>query len=73
MGKLIDLTGQRFGKLIVKYRSGTYHLPSDPEHFKSDPIWHCICDCGKETDVLGSNLRHGKSHSCGCLRGRKKQ
>lgn len=39
MGKFIDLTGKRFGRLIVKgivgkNKYGTY-------------IWNCICDCGK--------------------------
>lgn len=28
----------------------------------------CLCECGKETNVLGSNLRKGNSTSCGCKR-----
>lgn len=29
--------------------------------------WRCRCECGTERDVIGSDLRAGKSKSCGCL------
>lgn len=55
---LIDLTGRRFGRLTVVSR-----VPD------TNPIkWHCRCDCGHFTDVLGWNLRSGKTTSCGCNR-----
>ena len=59
MSKLIDLTGQRFGRLTVikKVQSAT-----------SNARWLCRCDCGKETTVLGTTLRRGESKSCGCIR-----
>lgn len=60
MGKVIDLTGQRFGRLVVIGRSGT-------DKFKY-ATWKCLCDCGKETSANGSLLRRGKIKSCGCLR-----
>ena len=55
----IDLTGQRFGKLIALYPiySGDKNI-----HTK----WHCKCDCGNECDIDMGNLRAGKSKSCGC-------
>lgn len=28
---------------------------------------HCICDCGKETDVYYYGLKKGYTKSCGCL------
>ena len=28
--------------------------------------YSCICDCGKETNVLGTHLRQGSTISCGC-------
>lgn len=59
MGKFIDLTGQRFGKLVVLYRNGTSK--------NKKAIWHCKCDCGTECDVLGENLKKGNTKSCGCL------
>jgi hypothetical protein len=30
--------------------------------------WRCVCDCGRETVVSGSNLRAGNVVSCGCYR-----
>lgn len=60
MGKLIDLTGQRFGRLTVLHRV----LPN-----KDGPaVWRCHCDCGKETDVVSSSLKNGHTKSCGCIR-----
>jgi len=60
MGKLIDLTGQRFGKLTVIARDG-----SDKNN---KATWLCRCDCGKETVVRGSDLRQEKIRSCGCIK-----
>ena len=58
--KLIDLTGQRFGRLFVIERD----MSSSPKHI----MWKCKCDCGNETMVSGINLRTGNTSSCGCLR-----
>lgn len=57
--KIIDLTNQRFGKLIALY-------PTEKRQCES-VIWHCKCDCGNECDVNGSYLRDGKTSSCGCI------
>ncbi len=54
---LIDLTGQKFGKLTVMYRT-----PDSTTSVK----WHCKCDCGNECDVLGDNLKRYHTQSCGC-------
>ena len=57
MGKAVDLTGQRFGSLVVQGRGRTD---------KSRSIhWKCKCDCGNETEPSGSNLRKGRSTTCG--------
>ena len=61
--ELIDLTGQRFGRLTVLGRDGTKKYC-----FDTTPTWRCRCDCGKECIVLGRNLRSGATRSCGCLR-----
>lgn len=53
----IDETGNKYGRLTVLYRS---NIDS------KKVIWHCLCDCGKESDVQGSDLRSGKVISCGC-------
>lgn len=50
----IDLTGQRFGRLVT-----LTHV------FKVG--WRCACDCGGVTNVTGTSLRRGTTRSCGCL------
>ena len=63
--KLIDLTGQRFGRWTVINRCGTY---KDPYGYGASPMWLCRCDCGKLRAVNGNSLRRGLSTSCGCQR-----
>lgn len=55
--RLIDLTGKRFGKLIVikKEKPKNKHT-----------MWLCKCDCGKEKIVGASELKRGTTKSCGC-------
>lgn len=53
-----NLVGLRFGRLTVFARA-----TSDA---KRNPRWLCICDCGDENIVLGTNLRNGHVTSCGC-------
>lgn len=56
----IDETGNRYGKLLVLYRSPK----TDGTHI----YWHCKCDCGNECDINGTHLRTGISTHCGCER-----
>lgn len=63
MNKKFDLTNQRFGKLTALYISGRSK--------NKTLIWHCVCDCGNETDVFSTNLRSGKTTSCGCFQKEK--
>lgn len=58
-----DLTGQRFGRWTVLYQA------ESRRDSRGYPLvmWHCLCDCGVEKDVLGETLRNGRSKSCGCL------
>lgn len=58
MGKLIDLTGKRFGRLQVVMRSGSKN---------GNAMWLCHCDCGNTKTVCGVELRSGETESCGCL------
>lgn len=57
--KFIDLTGKKFGRLMVLKLAGK----SKPGAYK----WSCICDCGASAVILGSLLRDGCTKSCGCL------
>ena len=61
-----DLTGKRFGKLVVlsvDKRAGA--------NCNRKSIWLCQCDCGKTTPIWGHSLKHGLTKSCGCLRREK--
>lgn len=63
MGKLIDLTGKKFGRLTVLKRA----YNKKQENGKSVIYWECVCDCGNKRIVSGHSLRSGGSKSCGCL------
>lgn len=55
-GPRIDLTGRRFGRLVVQSMAR-----------RGDRIeCLCVCDCGKTALVSRSNLNSGRSRSCGC-------
>ena len=58
MAKLIDITGNRYGRLTVIKRDGT----SKDHH----AMWLCQCDCGNQTRVISKDLRKGHTTSCGC-------
>lgn len=60
---MIDLTGQRFGRLAAIKPTG--------ERKGTAFVWQCLCDCGKEHFVNSNNLRTGHVKSCGCLRKEK--
>ena len=58
MSRVIDLTGQKFGKLTVIKRV---------ENNKDGRAqWLCKCDCGNTKIALGKTLRNGKTTTCGC-------
>lgn len=57
-----DLSGHTFGRLTV---IGINEEESNPIRLK----WRCKCLCGKETSKRSSDLRMGRSRSCGCIRG----
>lgn len=58
-----DLTGQRFGRLIVLERV------DPPSHVKDKhyTYWKCQCDCGNITVVRRDALLNGSTQSCGCI------
>jgi len=59
MPKKIDLSGKRFGRLIVKSRAGV--------DSGGNTTWNCICDCGSTCVVVGRYLKNGDTRSCGCI------
>lgn len=59
MSRFRDLTGQRFGKLVVVRRNGSDN--------KGGAMWLCNCDCGNKKTVRSHDLTSGKTRGCGCL------
>lgn len=57
--KPLNLSGQRFGRLIALEWVST--------NKQGNSEWLCICDCGKEVIVNSQRLKSGKTKSCGCL------
>lgn len=61
MGAKVELSGKRFGRLLV---------------IKEMPIssllirirWKCLCDCGNVTTAVSQSLISGAIKSCGCLK-----
>lgn len=62
MGKFIDLTGKKFGRLTVIERASGYVSPGGYHRSR----WRCVCDCGNETVVGSRELSSGDTRSCGC-------
>lgn len=60
MGKFIDLTNRRFGRLVVIKDTGLKNR--DRRH-----IWLCKCDCGQMVEVSSHELG-SRTNSCGCLK-----
>lgn len=58
MGKFIDLTGKKFGRLTVIKRG---------PNKGTSVYWFCQCDCGAKRIIRGDALKQGKTKSCGCL------
>lgn len=64
MSRLIDLSGQRFGRLLAIERDTS----RSPKERKYRTLWKCKCDCGKEVVVWANNLVRGHTLSCGCYK-----
>lgn len=69
MGKVIDLTGNTYGRLTVL---GLDHK----EKVKNGSVvyWRCRCSCENQTivTVRAADLKSGNTKSCGCLNQEKR-
>lgn len=54
---VVDLVGQKFGKLLVVSFEGTNN--------RRQALWNCQCDCGNTKIASGANL---KKRKCKILR-----
>ena len=64
MSKLIDLTGNKYGRLTVLYKDNNRKT-------NNGSYWVCQCECGKIKSIKSSSLRRGEIVSCGCYRNEK--
>jgi len=53
-----NLTGNRFGMLVVLQYAGTV---------KSHSQWNCQCECGNLVTKPGRHLLSGATRTCGCI------
>lgn len=60
MSKRIDITGERYGKLVAIKYSHTNKAKK--------AVWECKCDCGNVHYVTAKDLRSGNTKSCGCTK-----
>jgi hypothetical protein len=60
MGRCINLSGQRFGRLIIESKA-------EERNRSGDILWNCICDCGNTSKVNTESLKSGNTKSCGCI------
>lgn len=58
-----DLTGKRFGKLVVLKEDGYVTHANG----KRNRLWLCQCDCGNQCHVQHQYLNFGDTSSCGCI------
>lgn len=56
--KLVDITGQKFGRLTVTRRMQSVNKRT---------MWECVCDCGNTIVAESYNLKNGHTSSCGCV------
>ena len=61
MSRFEDLTGRKFGRLIVIKRDITSRRTK----------WICKCECGNIKSVYACHLKDGSSTSCGCFQKEK--
>lgn len=59
MGKIQNLSGRRFGKIIVIDRN--FAVQKKNAH----AMWNCVCDCGEKIIARSNNLLNGHTSSCG--------
>jgi hypothetical protein len=59
MRAIVDLTGRRFGSLVVLRRGARLY------EYSTNACWLVRCDCGTEKTIYGPSLKQGNARSCG--------
>lgn len=57
--KCVDLTGKKFGKLVVLFQT-------EKKAKDGCVIWRCECECGQFCDSISTTLINERKMSCGC-------
>ena len=60
MGKALDLTNQKFGRLTAKEKTS--------KRLNKSIVWICECECGNICEVPAASLTSLRTKSCGCLK-----
>ena len=60
MGRFIDMTNKKYGKLLVLNRD------HDNINKYGHIHWICKCNCGNTKSIKGDSIRGGLTKSCGC-------
>ena len=60
MSRGLDLTGERYGRLVA--------VSPTALRVRKSVVWLWRCDCGEQKEIVASDVRHGGTRSCGCLR-----
>lgn len=63
-GKTLDLSGRKFGRLIVESRADDGYSSTGRRKIN----WNCVCDCGSHCVKSSRNLLSDHISSCGCLK-----
>lgn len=58
-----NLTGKRFGRLVVTSQAEKHR----DKNGDARVMWHCVCDCGSTSIIIGGSLVSGNTTSCGCF------
>ena len=58
MSRVLDLSGQRFSRLVVLEQAG---------RLNANVVWKCQCDCGAIAHIRSNSLKRNVTKSCGCL------
>lgn len=59
-------SGERYGRWTVLEYAGVRKASASSTHRLR--VYRCVCDCGREREVRGTDLVRGVSLSCGCVR-----
>lgn len=61
-----NISEQKFGKLIALEKAANKN-GDIKKNSRGGIMWKCICECGAIKEVVLSNLRSGRTKSCGCI------